>query len=139
MIADQQQRLFGGEGGEERGLEGVVADNAERAEEGAVGGGRRDCWRRGVAGDGGESRIASHSRYGDCHEDNSAQELRRARRHTGRRDVSGPLYWTSLASRHKLAESNRDVERDCGTATARNEKARQAKSLPGRCAGRGAV
>ncbi len=77
VIADEQQRFFGGEGGEERGLEGVVAHDAEGAEEGAGGGRRRDCWRRGVAGDGGGSRLASHSRDSDCHGSTLARELRR--------------------------------------------------------------
>ena len=91
VIADQQQRLFGGEGSQERRLEGVVAHNAEGAEEGAGGGRGRVVGRRGVAGDGGGSRLASHARDRDCHGDTSAQELRRARHRAGRRDVSGPL------------------------------------------------
>jgi hypothetical protein len=40
---------------------------------------------------GGGSRLASHSRYRDCHGDTSAQALRRARHHAGRREVCGPL------------------------------------------------
>ena len=91
VIAHEQQRLFGGECGQERGLEGVVAHDAERAEEGAGRAGWRVGRRRGAAGDGGGSRLASHARDRDCHGDTSAQELRRARHHAGRRDVSGPL------------------------------------------------
>jgi hypothetical protein len=44
VIAHEQQRLFGGECGEERGLERVAADNAERAEEGAGGGAMAGAW-----------------------------------------------------------------------------------------------
>ncbi len=100
VIADQQQRLLGGESGQERRLKGVIAHNAERAEEGAgggcgCGGGRgRDFRRRGVTGGracaGGGAR-ACFSRDNNCHGETSAQGVRRARQHAGRRDVSGPL------------------------------------------------